>query len=110
MLSRDAPTCSTDSQSVKYRYDSEAREEYRNAIHFYGKAAERFFDAVESTIGRIRNAPNQFREVEPGVRVCRVPNFPYAIYYIIESSEIIIVAVKHDRRDPGTGVIEFHDV
>ena len=43
----------------------------------------------------------QFREIEPGVRVCRVPNFPYAIYYIIESSEIIIVAVKHDRRDPG---------
>jgi len=38
---------------VKYRYDSEAREEYRNAIHFYGKVAERFFDAVESTIERI---------------------------------------------------------
>jgi hypothetical protein len=46
-----------------------------------GKAAERFFE--------IRNAPTKFREVEPGVRVCRVPNFPYAIYYIIESSEII---------------------
>jgi plasmid stabilization system protein ParE len=29
-----------------------------------------------------------------------LPNCPYAIYYIIESSEIIIVAVKHDRRDP----------
>jgi hypothetical protein len=39
---------------VKYRYDSEAREEYRKAIHFYGKAAERFFDAVESAIERIR--------------------------------------------------------
>jgi hypothetical protein len=36
----------------------------------------------------------KFREIEPGVRVCRVPNFPYAIYYIIESSEIIIVAVR----------------
>jgi plasmid stabilization system protein ParE len=60
-----------------------------------------FFDAVESAIERIRNAPTQFREIEPGVRVCRVPNFPYAIYYIIEISEIIIVAVKHDRRDPG---------
>ena len=80
---------------MKYRYDSEAREEYRNAIHFYGKAAERFFDAVESAIERIRNAPTQFREIEPGVRVCRVPNFPYAIYYVIESSEIIIVAVTH---------------
>ena len=86
---------------MKYRYDSEAREEYRNAIHFYGKAAERFFEAVESVIERIRNAPTQFREIEPGVRVCRVPNFPYAIYYIVEISEIIIVAVKHDRRDPG---------
>lgn len=86
---------------MKYRYDSEAREEYRNAIHFYGKAAERFFDAVESTIVKIRNSPTQFREIEPGVRVSRVPDFPYAIYYIIESSEIVIVAVKHDRRDPG---------
>ena len=94
---------------MKYRYDSEAREEYRNAIHFYGKAAERFFDAVESTIVKIRRTPTQFREIEPGVRVCRVPNFPYAIYYIIESSEIVIVAVKHNRRDPGYWVIEFHD-
>lgn len=32
--------------------------------------------------------------LEPGVRVCRVPDFPYAAYYIIESSEIVIVAVK----------------
>jgi plasmid stabilization system protein ParE len=86
---------------VKYRYDSEAREEYRNAIHSYGKAAERFFDAVESTIVKIRSTPTQFREIELGVRVCRVPNFPYAIYYIIESSEIVIVAVKHDRIEPG---------
>jgi plasmid stabilization system protein ParE len=86
---------------VKCRYHSEAREEYRDAIHFYGKAAERFFHAVESTVQRIRNAPSQFRELEPGVRVCRVPDFPYAIYYIIAGSEIIVVAVKHDRRDAG---------
>jgi len=63
-------------------------------------AAEGFFDVVESSIERIPNAPNQFREVEPGVRVRRAPICPYAIYYIIESSEIIIAAVKHDRRDP----------
>ena len=94
---------------MKYRYDSEAREEYRNAIHFCGKAAERFSDAIEATIERIRNAPTQCREIEPGVRVCRVPDFPYSIYYIVERSEIIIVAVKHDRRDPATGVIECHD-
>jgi plasmid stabilization system protein ParE len=86
---------------VKYRYVSEAREEYRSAIHFYGRAAERFFAAVEAAVAKIRKTPTQFREVEPGIRVCRVPRFPYAIYYIIESSEIVIVAVKHDRRDPG---------
>jgi plasmid stabilization system protein ParE len=86
---------------VKYRYDSEAREEYRSAIHFYGKAAERFFEAVEASINKIREAPTQFREIEPDVRICRVHGFPYAIYYIIKDSEIIIVAVKHDRRDPG---------
>jgi ParE toxin of type II toxin-antitoxin system, parDE len=71
---------------VKYRYDSEARKEYRNAIRFYGKSAERFFDAVESAIEGIRSAPTKFREIEPGVRVCRVPNVPYAICYIIGSS------------------------
>jgi plasmid stabilization system protein ParE len=95
---------------VKYRYDSEARAEYRDAIHFYGKAAERFFHAVESTVQRIRNAPTQFRELEPGVRICRVPDFPYPIYYIIQAAEIIIVAVKSDRRILGTGVIEFHNI
>ena len=59
---------------MKYRYDSEAREEYRNAIHFYGKAAERFFDAVESTIERIRNAPTNLERSNP--------EFAYAEYVI----------------------------
>jgi plasmid stabilization system protein ParE len=85
---------------VRYRYHAEAKQEYRDAIYFYGKAAERFCNSVESAIKRIQDAPTQFREIEAGIRVCRVQHFPYLIYYLLEEAEILIVALKHDRRDP----------
>src|ERR1700730_17834287 len=44
--------------------------------------------------------PDRFREFEPGVRTCRVPKFPYSILYTFREHDIMILAVKHDRRDP----------
>jgi len=70
------------------------------AIRFYGRAAERFVQAVDVAIEQIRGDPERFREVEPGVRSCRVPKFPYSILYGRDDQGLFVLALKHDRRDP----------
>ena len=64
---------------MSLRFDDDARQEYLEAISFYGRAAEKFVQAVDVAIVQIRGDPERFREVESGVRSCRVPKFPYSI-------------------------------
>ena len=54
---------------MSLRFDEDARHEYLEAIGFYGRAAERFVQAVDAAIAQIHGDPERFREVEPGVRV-----------------------------------------
>jgi len=75
---------------VSLRFDDDARHEYLEAIRFYGRAAERFVQAVDVAIEQIRGDPERFREVEPGVRSCRVPKFPYSILYGREDQGLFV--------------------
>ena len=56
--------------------------------------------AVDVAIEQIRGDPERFREVEPGIRSCRVPKFPYSILYGRDDQGLFVLALKHDRRDP----------
>ena len=84
---------------MSLRFDEDARDEYLEAIRFYGRAAERFAQAVDTAIAQIRANPERFRDVEPGVRSCRVPKFPYSILYTRDDQGVLVLALKHDRRD-----------
>ncbi|MBV8483380.1 MAG: hypothetical protein JO077_11005 [Verrucomicrobia bacterium] len=53
---------------------------------------------METAIARVAREPQRFREISPGIRLCRVQNFPYTIFY--SQSKRAVLAVKHDRRDP----------
>lgn len=83
-----------------FKLHPEARTEYREAIMFYGIAAERFTSAIETAIAEIIRRPERFRELEPGVRICRVSKFPYSILYAVREQNVTILAFKHDRRNP----------
>ncbi len=85
---------------MSFELHPDARKEFREAVLFYDKAAERFVNAVESTIAAIILKPDRFREFEPGVRICRVSKFPYSILYTFRERDIMILALKHNRRDP----------
>jgi plasmid stabilization system protein ParE len=89
---------------MRLRFDEDARREYLDAIVFYSGSSEKigakFADAVEFAIAKIGSEPRRFREIEPGVRRCRVTRFPYSILYNVAEEEIFILAVKHDRRSP----------
>ena len=56
-------------------------------------------NAVETAFAAVILKPDCFREFELDVRTCPVPVFPY-ILYTFREHDIMILAVKHDRRDP----------
>ena len=85
---------------MSFQLHPDARNEFREAVLFYGRAAERFVKAVETAIAAIILKPDRLREFEPGVRTCRISKFPYSILYTFREQDIMILAVKHDRRDP----------
>ena len=91
---------------MSFRFHPEARQELRDASHFYANAGRQvglaFADAVERAIYNVRLDPSKFRELEPGVRIHRLQGFPYALLYSFTPPEVILIlALKHDRRQPG---------
>ena len=74
------------------------------AGQFYeGRAPElgrRFLDTVEQTTESLAENPALGSPSSTTVRSLRVPQFPYAIVYRVESDRLFIVAVAHLRRRP----------
>ena len=62
--------------------------------------ALRFLNSLDEVLDRITLNPRIYREVEPGIRKCRMKTFPYAIVYRCDKT-IEILAVMHIRRQPG---------
>ena len=89
----------------KVRFEREAREELKASVLFYeGRApglGEDFLKAVEAAIKRIQAAPARFRGDNLGVRICPVSRFPFTIRFVVEQTEIWIVAMAHEKRRPG---------
>ena len=85
---------------MSFQLHPDARTEFREAVLFYDKAAEKFINAVETAIAAIILKPDRYWEFEPGVRTCRVSKFPYSILYTFREHDITILALKHNRRDP----------
>jgi plasmid stabilization system protein ParE len=87
-----------------FAYHPEALAEAGEAVLHYNAIspdlARSFADRIDSTVARICDAPESFREFRPGIRQATVPRFPFAILYAIEPSGILIVAVRHLSRDP----------
>ena len=54
---------------MSFRLHPDARDEFREAVLFYDRTAERFVNAVETAIAAIILRPDRFREFEPGVRM-----------------------------------------
>lgn len=83
-----------------------AFREYVGAIEWYRarseRAANRFIDAVDQSIQKIRENPRLWPVFRAGCRWIRTRKFPYVLYFQIGSEErIVILAVAHGHRRPG---------
>jgi len=94
------------------RFDPDARSEFLSAVQYYEDCQKglghRFRSVVENAVGRITEAPLQYRTLRSPFRRFLLPKFPYAIIYSIEPDHIRIIAVAHTKRKPGFWYDRLH--
>jgi len=84
-------------------YDS-ADADIEAAFHWYqteqtGLGLE-FLDELRAAYRRIAGGPPKYEEVRSGIRRGLTRRFPYAIYFVMEKENVVVVAVLHTGRDP----------
>lgn len=82
-----------------------AAQELLEHAKFYAAAAPslaaEFLGSIESAIHRIQAFPLAGPENTHGVRKAAVRRFPFVIHYEVHPGKIWIVALAHQRRNPG---------
>jgi plasmid stabilization system protein ParE len=92
--------------TVQVRFHRLAAQEYIRAFGWYARrspgAAQRFRDALDEAVRRIAGAPQSWPIFRGPYRWVRAGRFPYILYYrLVSSTDILILAVAHQRRRPG---------
>lgn len=81
-----------------------AEADVREATRWYeGKQnglGAKFILELDALYERIARAPQQFPEIERGIRRALLHRFPYAVYFIAGDDELVILAVLHQHRQP----------
>lgn len=82
----------------------EVRKELKETYSWYESQqlglGDEFINCVDEMLSRICLMPEAYAVVYRDVRRAVVQRFPFAVYYRIVSSRVIITAVFHGRRDP----------
>ena len=61
---------------------------------------ERFLIAVGSAFDAIERYPQMFAQVHGEVRRALLSQFPYGVFYRVESRRVVVLALLHTARDP----------
>jgi plasmid stabilization system protein ParE len=90
---------------MRVRLHPDARAELREARRWYDKrsplSATAFAHAVDNAVSRILEAPTQYPLADHRTRKFVFQHFPFNIFYLPIESEIVIIAVAHQKRRPG---------
>jgi len=80
----------------------EAKADVLEAADWYDQRSwglgYRWFQAVESTLSRLRDTPDGPAPLFGNVRRWTVDGFPFGIFYRIREDQIEVLAVLHGRR------------
>jgi plasmid stabilization system protein ParE len=82
----------------------EARMEAADAARWYKArspaVARRFRHVIRDAIRLVAEHPEAFPLVRPSIRRLLTKEFPYAIFFAVESGVIIVLAILHQARHP----------
>jgi len=59
-----------------------------------------FLTEVRAAVALLREMPEAFPTVHRSIRRVLLKRFPYALYFFLDQSTVVVVAVVHGRRDP----------
>lgn len=89
---------------TKSRFHEAADTELTEAILYYDAKAlglgDRFLAEVKAATLRIEQYPEIAKVIDLDVRAKALTSFPYSLMYVVDPSEIFIVAVAHHSRRP----------
>jgi plasmid stabilization system protein ParE len=81
-----------------------ARDDIADAAGWYEERAPelgaRFLASVDGALRLMQDAPEQYRRVYRDVRRALVPDFPYAVYFVVRGDVLHVLACLHGRRHP----------
>lgn len=64
--------------------------------------AAKFMAEIERCVSLASEHPFQYAIVHKDIRCIVANRFPYSVYFRVEKSRIVVLAVFHSRRDPAT--------
>ena len=88
-----------------YRFLPEARDDLTRAVTYYDQKlpglGQDLARETQHLCSVITESPLAGIEVRPGIRRRLLRRFPYAILYVLDDTDTLIIAVAHQRRRPG---------
>jgi len=89
---------------IAYRLLPPAEEEMIEAAFFYDEASaglgDDFLDDIQHAIDGVREHPELGVIVSGELRRVLIRRFPFSVIYAVESEQIVVVAIAHQRRRP----------
>lgn len=90
--------------SLTVRFKPPARADIEAASAWYeargtGLGAE-FLRSVSSTSARISREPEMYVQIRGPIRRAVLARFPYALFYLVEGRQVVVLACLHHRRAP----------
>ncbi len=81
----------------------EAKQDVVEAAQWYdskkiGLGVE-FVDEIDAALDRVARGPKMYAAVYRDLRRSLVRRFPYAVYFAIRGTSVIVMAVLHQRRN-----------
>jgi len=76
---------------------SEAAVWYEEQVAGLG---HQFLDEVFNALSTVGDAPHRYPVVHGNTRRMLIRKFPFGVYYQIEKSTVIVLAIMHASRDP----------
>jgi toxin ParE1/3/4 len=59
-----------------------------------------FLDELRAAYNRVANAPLKYQLLRSEIRRALLKRFPFAVYFVIDGNDIVVLAVLHASRDP----------
>ena len=90
---------------MRVSFHPRANEEVEEAQAWYEDrsllAAAGFLQELSAAVRRIGETPNRYPLASHGTRRVVLERFPFNIFYRVSASEVVVVALAHQKRRPG---------